>query len=417
MQVEVNVKQLPSTIDRGRGHWVTAAALALALGVPSLQASSPAREAARRDISVLEIRLPRLAWNTNLATLSLRNEGQEPRPIRVTIRSESQVGGGRVDWTTEHVLAPARETTIDREFMIKPLPGGVSLRLTIDAGDESRPLFSGEYVVDFPISNDRINPLSATPKHDGKSYPRLVLRNHGPFAFYFVEGDSFAETHVEELAERRERAYRGLVERINPAFDGRVAFFLYPDAETKRAYTFHRGEGWSVGKLAIAEIFDASHELDPYHELAHVVVGSLGTPPAMFDEGLATYMQEGEVWLGHTIDSWAKTLGDRGKLFPLAEIFAFADIGSVETCALVSYPQSGSVVKFLTRLAGWPAMQRALRELRNSDDPSVVSANRELFQAIFGLELAEAERQWLESLDSAEVEAVPAARIDAIECR
>jgi hypothetical protein len=170
-------------------------------------------------------------------------------------------------------------------------------------------------------------------------------------------------------------------------------------------------------KQAIAEIFDASHELDPYHELAHVVVGSLGTPRAMFDEGLATYMQQSEVWLGHTIDSWAKSLGDRGKLFPLAELFAFADIGSVETCPLVSYPQSGSVIKFLTQLGGWPAMQRALRELRNGDDPSIVSTNRELFQAIFGLELAEAERRWLGSLDSAEVEAVPTARIDAIECR
>jgi hypothetical protein len=365
---------------------------------------------------VLEIRLPRLAWNTNLARLALQNEGPEPRSVRVTIGSESLIGGGKIGWTTEHVLAPGRETVIEREFMIKPLPGRVTVRLTIDAGDDSRPIFSGEYAVDFPISNDWINALAPTPRHEGRSYPRLVRREHGPFAIYFVEGDRFAETHLERLARKRELAYRRLVERINPAFDGRVAFFLFPDGETKEAYTFHRGEGWSVGKIAIVEIFDATHELDPYHELAHVVVGSLGTPPAMFDEGVATYSQEGEVWLGYTIDAWSRAFKDRGMLFPLARLLEFTDIGSVRTCPLVSYPQSGSVMKFLTGLRGWPAIQRALSELHASDDPSVVSENRRRFQKIFGLDLAEAERQWLDSLEAADVGDVPASRIAEIEC-
>ena len=66
---------------------------------------------------------------------------------------------------------------------------------------------------------------------------------------------------------------------------------LFEDGATKYSYTGHQGAGWAFGNTVV-EIYNEKEKLDPYHETTHVLMRAYGSPPALFNEGFATYMSE-----------------------------------------------------------------------------------------------------------------------------
>lgn len=217
---------------------------------------------------------------------------------------------------------------------------------------------------------------------------------------------SIANQHMDDIILRRETAFRQIKALFGAENDERLRLVFYPDDETKTNDTQHVGAGYAW-RNNVVEIYNEETKLDDYHEIAHVVVGLIGSPPAMFNEGFAVYVSEklgapaleGFGYGDQTIDQVAKKLHEKGELLPIEELFAFWEIGSEASRWAVSYPQAASFTKFIIQSDGYEVFGKLLAELRNSVNPEVIAQNRERFREITGLGLEEQATRWMEYLE------------------
>jgi hypothetical protein len=380
------------------------ALLAGLLFAPLVLADSP--------LQVTEVHQPESpAWGTNTVTVTIRNAAASAREVMVNYQTRNQaVGKG---WGADaNFTIPASETkTISTDVTFPAFPGKTSYRFTVrDAADNSV-LWTSTTDHEFPFANRRTAPLRLTAGVQEslhiarREYPALRMEQRGRLIIYYLDGDSWIAGRIDAIAAERARVYQDLVARINPKFDREIALYLFPDADSKLAYTIHRGLGWASGRI-LAEIFNERDRIDPYHEVCHIIAGSVGSPPAMLDEGLAAWSQEGHRWDGIAVDSWAKAFAARGALWPVEKLYGFPEIGSEATRGPIAYPQSASLVGYLIDRFGWEKFLGAYRVLqRKSDDAA--------FTAAFGIDLATLEKDWRQSLASPEIEPAPQSRVDA----
>lgn len=162
------------------------------------------------------------------------------------------------------------------------------------------------------------------------------------------------------------------------------------------------------------EVFNEKERVDPFHELAHIVAGTVGNPPALFNEGLATYMQEGHKWHGYDIDAWSKAFLNEKMLWPVSLLFTFQEIGSDGTKPPIAYPQAASIVKFLIGRYGFDKFLAAYKQLKNGAEESVSRENSQIFASIFGITVEQAETLWLEKLGKTATESIPPAKLQEI---
>jgi hypothetical protein len=359
--------------------------------------------AAAQQVTVLDLTLPEeLAWGVNSARVRIRNGDTQAHVIQV----DGQMRNLDVDRGTgrqsTHTIEAGAETVVEHEFLLPPFPGKVRIRFTVTDITAGTNLLSRETMFEFPLATTQRNVW----RSGGATYPALAMREQSRFVFYYMPGDRFIESHLDEFAELRDRAYRELAARLNPGFNDRIAVYLFPDAETKQRYTMHQGMGWAKGHVLV-EIYNEKEHVDVNHELVHIITQPLGNPPAMFQEGLAAYLQVDHKWAGYDSDAWTQGFAHEGALIPLARILSFTEIGSPESHAAIAYPESASIVKFVTQRFGWNRLLQAYRELKSGQD------NTTVFARIFGMPPGEFERQWRQSIQAAEVEPVPPAKLRA----
>lgn len=231
-------------------------------------------------------------------------------------------------------------------------------------------------------------------------YDDFVRLEEGPLELWAWRG-SRAEADAREIMTERLEAMHRVAAWLYVSPPDRVRLVLYPDAATKARQTRHRGTGYAYG-MTLVEIYNDSVRMDPVHELAHIVAGPLGEPPALLSEGFAVYVAErlGADALrflgapGRTVDERACSFA-RDERFPLAELLGLTEIGSDESRPLVSYPQSASVAKHLVETYGMETFREAFRTLRASADAADRRANVERFEALYG-PVEDVERAWLE---------------------
>jgi hypothetical protein len=377
-----------------------------------------------RKLRVIEMRLPeKLVWGTNSLSAAVQNEDDQAHEMEIHVQSNNLSLPRGWGYQTKHTIAGGAKSIIDQPFILPAFPGKV--RILVQARDLTNdlPFFRQEYFAEFPFANTSSAPLKLPPvllkalRVSREVYPRLLMSEQGHFVFYYLEGDSFVENKIGEIARRRERAYRELAATINPAFQEKVAIYFFPDAESKLAYFGHRGMGWAPGGNILVEIFNEKEQLDPNHELVHIIAGSVGDPPALFSEGLAVYLQESEKWDGFHIDAWAKAFDEHKMLFPLEQILTFIEIGPEESKPAIAYPQAASIVKYLAGRYGFDKLMQAYKELKGGSDEAIIESNRRRFSQIFGISIANLEKDWLANLPEIKVEPVPEDKIEEIKTK
>jgi hypothetical protein len=146
------------------------------------------------------------------------------------------------------------------------------------------------------------------------------------------------------------------------------------------------------------------HSIWPFdaHEAVHVYAGPWGFPVALFVEGLAvahqTNPQAGDFvpkWSGTPIYTRARQFRVSGQLIPIAQL--------AETTAFraqndqITYPESGSFVRFLIDADGIAAMRQLFGAMPSGASLATVRA---AFQNVYGYSLDEAEARWLRFLDT-----------------
>ncbi len=217
--------------------------------------------------------------------------------------------------------------------------------------------------------------------------------------------DSYASRRIGFLARERMEAVEQIDRFLGLGQPDSIRLVFYPDENTKKALTGHQGMGWAFGTM-IVEVYNESLQLDPYHEVAHILSVGFGTVPSAFDEGLATYLSErlGADALRHlgspgeSVDVVSCRALFNGTAFGVENLVTL-DIGTSESRPSVSYPQSASLVKFVVESLG----QDSFRDLFFSlgrDSSSSVGLIEAAVQEALGHSLVELEDAWKSALAS-----------------
>ncbi|MGE0353861.1 MAG: hypothetical protein AB7Q69_11515 [Gemmatimonadales bacterium] len=249
----------------------------------------------------------------------------------------------------------------------------------------------------YDIGKD--NPAAIDPR---RGMTRLQTAH---FDIYAHRG-SEASGRLDTIAAERERAVTQISAFLGVDFRDTIRLVFYPDSATKTDETGHIGMGWAANGT-IVEIYNPQQRLNPYHEIAHLVAGKLGDPPAFLDEGFATYISEylGSDALEHLshygpgIHTAVCAIMRRHRSIPFQRLFRFTDIGSDSTEPAVAYPQAAAVVQYLVDTQGRDRFQEIYRTLRVTDDSTLQEANEAAFQRLVGVGLARFERDWRASLN------------------
>lgn len=183
----------------------------------------------------------------------------------------------------------------------------------------------------------------------------------------------------------------------------RIRIVFYPDEPHKIEHTGHQGRGWAWGTILV-EVYSEDVQLDPYHELVHVIANALGSPPPVLNEGLAVYVSEllgadALRLLGFPNTPVHRAVCEirQGSTYiPLADLLALDNIGSQEDRAAREYAQAGSFVEYLVERRGLNRFREAYSHLSAREN---IEENIRRLQQIYGMRLGELESAWLREVE------------------
>lgn len=329
-------------------------------------------------------------------TAKLHNLENKPRDIMIRVASFQGLTAEALENTYAFRLSPGeiKDISADYEFhTLTPFSRIIVYGYSVeDQNAEPVRLFARSIFLGW--GNPQV----------GLDFDGLVRASGSHIDAYAIE-DSLAQNDIRKILRIREDTITRILEILGVNFDGRIKLFLYPDEDIKRAHTGHSGLGWAMGDF-IAEVYNEDEQLDPYHELAHILAGKLGKPPALMDEGFATYISEsfGSDALeylgapGETVDAVAARYAKLGQLFPLEELMAVENIGSTPERGQIEYPQAASFVKFLIEVKGFANFRQLYSSLRLGADTETRKHNRTILEQVLGKSLEEIEAEWLAKL-------------------
>ena len=230
--------------------------------------------------------------------------------------------------------------------------------------------------------------------------PKMQKRATKHFDIYYFK-DSTAQREIDTIAQQKDRGFGEICQFLGKDSDVRIRMVLFEDAGTKFAHTGHQGAGWAFGNT-IVEIYNDKQKLDPYHETAHILMRDQGSPPALFNEGFATYVSErlGSPALRQmggedsAIYDRVRELNAKGELIELEELLTYTEIGSGASNPPVAYPEAASFVKFLIDAYGKGKFLKAYGTLRNSNDESTQQQNVNALGDIYGKPLSQLKAEW-----------------------
>jgi hypothetical protein len=210
------------------------------------------------------------------------------------------------------------------------------------------------------------------------------------FVFHYAPGDSVDSAWQE--------AFHTWVVAQLGVTPPRITYNKYRDRAHMAALTGHSSNGYAELSLNTLHTIWRMEA----HEAVHVYADPWGYPVALFVEGLAVaYVTDPPAgdfvprWSGTPIHDVARQLRASGQLIPIASI--------AETAAFrarnegITYPESGSFVRFLIDTDGIDAMRRLFGTMPGEAPLATVQA---AFQNVYGYSLDEGEARWLRFLET-----------------
>ncbi len=230
--------------------------------------------------------------------------------------------------------------------------------------------------------------------------PKMEKRSTSHLDIYYLKG-STAAREIGQIARQKDDGFRQVCQFLGQESNIRIRLVLFEDGLTKQRATGHQGAGWAYHNT-IVEVYNDKEKLDPYHETTHILMGPLGNPPALFNEGFAVYMSEklGAHALENlgggqaTLYERTKELKSKGDWIELPELLTFTDIGPAESRPPVSYAEAASFVKFLIDTCGKDKFLQAYQSLQNSSEKATQEQNVKSLEQICGQSLQTLQQQW-----------------------
>jgi len=239
-----------------------------------------------------------------------------------------------------------------------------------------------------------------TKNWEDRILPKMEKRSTAHFDIYYPKG-SAAAREIDRIAKQKDTGFEQICQFVGKDSDIRIRMVFFEDGSTKQRATGHQGAGWAYGHT-IVEIYNDQEKSDPYHETAHILMGALGGPPALFNEGFAVYLSEklgvraleGMGGGQATIYQRVKELKSKGDWIELPQLLTFTQIGPAESRPPVAYPEAASFVKFLIDTYGKDKFLQAYQTLQNSGSKTVQEENAKKLEQICGKPLPTLQQQW-----------------------
>lgn len=388
---------------------VVACAVAVAASIPRLASSQSGNEVLDQAPRVVETStfraevLSLALHDPHLGTLTLRLANTGAESVTAALRYQVRVSGWsrirnlRTDITRTFQL-PAGAVLVDSTRLI--IPGySHDATLVLQFGPGEAPTDESGFGRLLRVEATRTYALGGTAEAR-EWVDRFALTEEAGVQVLVRRGTGLEDT-LPHLAGERVRALAGISELLGVQPPSRVRVVFYPDPILKWVETGHFGTGWAFDSTLV-EVLAGARSMDPFHELTHLMATRVGSPPAMFREGLAVYVAERLDarplgFLGRSESIAAAVCSDlsRDALFPLADLIRFDGIGSPETRPAVSYAQSASFVGFLVDRLGMQRFLRAYSLLPAADGAEPIADVPSAFADAFGMSLHAAEAEWL----------------------
>lgn len=242
------------------------------------------------------------------------------------------------------------------------------------------------------------------PRKENNELASFEKRAARHFDVYYKKGSS-AERDIEKIANERDSGFEEICEFLGTNPDVRITLVFFEDGETKRKETGHQGNGMAKGTL-IVEVYNQEIQLDPFHETTHILASEIGHPPAIFNEGFATYMSKrlvtpfSEVQEDTSVSLYEKVKESKaeGEWIPLQELLTFTEIGPEWSKPQISYPEAGSFVKFLIDTYGKEKFLQAYKSLENSEEDAVRQQNVKNLEQLYGKSLNALSQEWQKTM-------------------
>ena len=355
---------------------------------------------------VKEVAFDRVAWGRNTIRIRFQNEGASAATVAVRIRSHFTDSGSGVVWEATYpaLLAPGGGGETGFDYFVRPDHG--RLRVAVEVEDGARRIVHSEtrdFEFEAPYRGEYLLQLYRVAREgiawDTRVLPGFKIRESESFIFYYLPG-SEAEEAIERLVPQREKILRRLSREMVVKLPWKAIVFFYSDAEVARRLTGHRGDGWAYGRT-IVEIYGTRRRIDPSHEIVHLLMSRIGSPPALLAEGLATARERDFDNAGRhraDVESWCRAFLREGALIPLSDLMETPSLGEDLTRPRIAYPESACFVRYLLDTYGWETFRRAYAELVNVPGPEARERNLARFERVFGMSLREAEVAWKQRL-------------------
>jgi len=237
-------------------------------------------------------------------------------------------------------------------------------------------------------STSPVSPAAGGPER------ALTVRLETPhLVFHYSPGDVVDAARAEAFHEWAV-AFLGVVP------PKKVDYYKFKDRAQQYELTQRAVTGWALPAPAF-EVWTYLPFMN--HEQFHLYSILLGAPTTFFVEGIAVAYQvdplagdfEAREKSGDLVHDVARQYRRAGRLLPVAQIVENG--GWLAADFTVTYIEGGSFVRYVADVHGIEKMKQVFRTIRQADGVSAVSAR---FQDIYGVSLAETERQWLAFLDA-----------------
>jgi len=334
----------------------------------------------------------------NQFTALIKNKTDVPLSIGLDLRTTTGLWIRR-SWQNQYAfqLGPQEETFIEANYNFFHISPETWLRVRFGI-----PSIQNGGVIEIKnILFEKKYFVGKGNKSADRDTSQFVINESDHFKIYCYRG-SLAEKDIKKIINQRESGFRVISELLGVTYPGKIRLVFYPDAETKKDETGSMGDGYAFSNN-IVEIYNEQTKLDPFHEVAHIIAGQLGEPPALFNEGFAVYASEksGADALkylgspGKTIDEAVESHRHDGQFIPFDSLITYTDIGPTESKPVISYPEGASIVKYLYEVYGREKFLKVYKTLQNSDEPDVVMKNKEILKQVYGKSISELEKEWL----------------------
>ena len=222
--------------------------------------------------------------------------------------------------------------------------------------------------------------------------PLTASQESEHFSYRYAPGDVV-------MPERQEAHHAWALERLGLTVQPKITYHKYRDrAQLGAATGFVTNGTADVARFAVHTLWSFDN-----HEPIHVYTAAFGTPPALFNEGIAVALQTDPLvgdfdpkFNGQRLHAAAAAYRRQRQLPTLDQIIETSGFRAHPDPTLV-YRQAGSFMMYLIEHEGLERVKAFFRASHWQDKRPVI---HERFRATFTESLADAERAWLEVLES-----------------